>query len=158
MRKKTNEILNKNRGITVVALVITVILLLILAGLTISSITNNNIIEKTQEAKEKTEIAGYTERLGISKSTVAMGNMGDVELDKFIEQVYEDKIVPNGNITKLDEEKAKVVTEERYVFIITGDVVEYVGKGEEGEENANKWTRKWRKWRKYRKSRRRHRR
>lgn len=143
MKEKTNEILNNlNNGITLVALVITVILLLILAGLTISSITNYNIIEKTQEAKEKTEIAGYSERLEMSKSTVAMGNMGDVELDKFINQVYKDKIVPDGNITKLDEEKAKVVTEEKYVFIITGDVIEYVGKGEEGEDNADKWERK----------------
>lgn len=143
MKKKTNEILNNlNNGITLVALVITVILLLILAGLTISSITNYNIIEKTQEAKEKTEIAGYSERLEMSKSTVAMGNMGDVELDKLINQVYKDKIVPDGNITKLDEEKAKVVTEEKYVFIITGDVIEYVGKGEEGEDNADKWERK----------------
>lgn len=143
MKKKTNEILNNlNNGITLVALVITVILLLILAGLTISSVTNYNIIEKTQEAKEKTEIAGYSERLEMSKSTVAMGNMGDVELDKLINQVYKDKIVPDGNITKLDEEKAKVVTEEKYVFIITGDVIEYVGKGEEGEDNADKWERK----------------
>ena len=137
--------MNRNRqekGITLIALVITVILLLILAGLTISSITNYNIIEKTQEAKEKTEIAGYSERLEMSKSTVAMGNMGDVELDKLINQVYKDKIVPDGNITKLDEEKAKVVTEEKYVFIITGDVIEYVGKGEEGEDNADKWERK----------------
>jgi competence protein ComGC len=153
MKRITNK-LKTNKGITLVALVITIILLLILAGLTISSIVNNNMIQKTQEAKEKTEIAGYEERLAISKSTVALNNMGDVELDKFIDQVYEDKIVPDGNITKLDEEKAKVVTEEGYVFIITGEVIEYMGKGEEGENNADKWPRRWWKWRKYRKSRR----
>jgi len=145
--KKTANKLKTNKGITLVALVITIILLLILAGLTISSIVNNNMIQKAQEAKEKTEIAGYSERLEMSKSSVALGNRGDVELDKFIEQIYEDKIVPNGNITKIDEEKAKVVTEEGYVFVITGDVIEYVGKGEEGENNADKWTRKWRKYR-----------
>lgn len=146
MKKIANKI-KTNKGITLVALVITIILLLILAGLTISSIVNNNMIQKAQEAKEKTEIAGYSERLEMSKSSVALGNRGDVELDKFIEQIYEDKIVPNGNITKIDEEKAKVVTEEGYVFVITGDVIEYVGKGEEGENNADKWTRKWRKYR-----------
>lgn len=145
--KKTANKLKTNKGITLVALVITIILLLILAGLTISSIVNNNMIQKAQEAKEKTEIAGYSERLEMSKSSVALDNRGDVELDKFIEQIYEDKIVPNGNITKIDEEKAKVVTEEGYVFVITGDVIEYVGKGEEGENNADKWTRKWRKYR-----------
>ena len=65
MKRITNK-LKTNKGITLVALVITIILLLILAGLTISSIVNNNMIQKTQEAKEKTEIAGYEERLAIS--------------------------------------------------------------------------------------------
>ena len=44
-------------GITLVALVITIILLLILAGITISSLTQTSLFTKANEAKEKTEEA-----------------------------------------------------------------------------------------------------
>lgn len=46
----------KNKGITLIALVITIIVLLILAGVTIASITGENgILEKATEAREKTK-------------------------------------------------------------------------------------------------------
>ena len=45
------------RVITLVALVITIIILLILAGITISSLTNTGLFEKAQEVKEKTQAA-----------------------------------------------------------------------------------------------------
>ena len=66
--------LKKNRGITLLALVITIIILLILAGVTISAITGDNgIIGNAGQAKEETEIANETEI--IEKATVqAMGN------------------------------------------------------------------------------------
>ena len=38
----------KNNGITLVALVVTIIILLILAGITISSLTNTGIFEKAK--------------------------------------------------------------------------------------------------------------
>mgnify|MGYP006977719832 CR=1 FL=1 len=47
----------ENKGITLVALVITIIILLILAGITISSLTNTGLFSKAQEAKEKTKNA-----------------------------------------------------------------------------------------------------
>ena len=48
---------NNTKGITLVALVITIIILLILAGITISSLTNAGLFEKAQEVKEKTQAA-----------------------------------------------------------------------------------------------------
>ena len=47
----------KNKGITLVALVITIIILLILAGITISSLTNTGLFEKAKEARDKTAAA-----------------------------------------------------------------------------------------------------
>lgn len=45
--------LKKENGITLVALVITIVVLLILAGVAITSISgNNNIITKAQDAKD----------------------------------------------------------------------------------------------------------
>lgn len=52
-----------NRGITLVALVITIIILLILAGITISSLTQTSLFAKANEAKEKTEIAQEKEKI-----------------------------------------------------------------------------------------------
>ncbi len=55
---------NYNSGITIIALVITVILLLILAGIGISMISGDNgILAKTSIAKENTESAQIKERL-----------------------------------------------------------------------------------------------
>ena len=58
------KIWNKNRGITLIALVITIIVLLILAGISISMLTGQNgILNRASEAKEKTELAQSEENI-----------------------------------------------------------------------------------------------
>ena len=52
---------SKNKGITLVALVITIIVLLILSGISISVLTNTEIIQKVKDAKEKSENAKMQE-------------------------------------------------------------------------------------------------
>lgn len=47
---------NEN-GITLVALVITIVILLVLAGISISTLTNTGIFEKVKDAKKKSEDA-----------------------------------------------------------------------------------------------------
>ena len=53
--------MNEKRGITLVALVITIVILLILAGISISTLTNTGIFARAQEAKEKSEEAQQKE-------------------------------------------------------------------------------------------------
>ncbi len=54
---------NKNNGITLIALVVTIIVLLILAGISISMLTGQNgILNRAQEAKNKTEQAQEDEK------------------------------------------------------------------------------------------------
>ena len=56
--KKVMKNFRRNQGITLIALVITVIVLLILAGVTIATLTGDNgILTRVQEAKEETEQA-----------------------------------------------------------------------------------------------------
>ena len=43
------------RGITLIALVITIIILLILSGITISSLTNTGLFKNAKEAKKRQE-------------------------------------------------------------------------------------------------------
>mgnify|MGYP004584901533 CR=1 len=54
---------NKSRGITLIALVVTIIILLILAGISISMLTGQNgILNRAVEAKEKTQVANEKEQ------------------------------------------------------------------------------------------------
>ncbi len=58
--------IEKNRGITLIALVITIIVLLILAGVSISMLTNENgIINQAQRAKQLTEISSEEEYINL---------------------------------------------------------------------------------------------
>ena len=60
--------MNKNKGITLIALVITIIVLLILAGVSIAMLTGESgVITQAQEAKISTELSGYKEELEIYK-------------------------------------------------------------------------------------------
>ena len=47
----------KSKGLTLVALVITIILLLILSGISISALTNTGIFQKAKDAKQASENA-----------------------------------------------------------------------------------------------------
>ncbi len=79
---------NKENGITLIALVITIIVLLILAGVTIATLTGDNgILGKAVQAKEKTNEAGdleylQTEALGII--TEYYGSATDMQEDEYI--------------------------------------------------------------------------
>ena len=58
---------NKNLGITLVALVITIVILLILAGISISTLTNTGIFQKAKDAKKTSENAQKEEDRLISE-------------------------------------------------------------------------------------------
>ena len=124
------KIKEKNQGITLIALVITIIVLLILAGVSIATLTGENgIIGKAEEARDANKIAEYKDRIELARGEKALEKLGIVTLDDLIDQIYKDEIVPEGNITKIDEEMAELVTEECYIFHITGDTTEYIKKG-----------------------------
>lgn len=66
INSKFSEI-EKNRGITLIALVVTIIVLLILAGISISMLTGQNgILNRASEAKEKTELGQKQEKSDIA--------------------------------------------------------------------------------------------
>lgn len=60
---------SKQRGITLIALIVTVIVLLILAGVTIGTLFGENgIITRANEAKTKTEEASREEKINLQKA------------------------------------------------------------------------------------------
>lgn len=55
--------LKTKRGITLIALIVTIIIILLLSGIVISAITNTGIFGKINEAKEKTILAEKNEEV-----------------------------------------------------------------------------------------------
>ncbi len=69
-KKSINE---KQKGITLIALVITIIVLLILAGVSIATLTGDNgILTKAQTAKNETEKASEEEQIQLAAMNAAM--------------------------------------------------------------------------------------
>ena len=81
LRKKQEKEkdLEGKRGVTLVALIVTIIVLLILAGVTIATLTGENgILTRADEAKEQTEIASFQEHKQLICNGARMQKKDDV--------------------------------------------------------------------------------
>lgn len=118
--------MTKNKGITIVALVITIIVLLILAGITISALTDNGLISNAIKAKKETEKAqtkGQLENVlleaSIEKATNEKYNSEDF-LDEFIKEkiekskIEEDNVIIDKYSFLIDREDLKIISVEDY--------------------------------------------
>ena len=90
------EQMKKTKGITLIALVVTIIVLLILAGVSISMLTGENgILNQAQNAKNKTEEAERNEKLDLLKQEDLINEtLNGVEVDE----------VKDGNPGELEKE------------------------------------------------------
>ena len=73
-----------SKGITLVALVITIIILLILAGISISALTNTGIFQKAKEAKQKSDDAALDQNTKLDEY--------ENELDKYLPKQNENSL------------------------------------------------------------------
>ena len=97
MRKKERM---KNRGITIIALVITIIILLILAGVSITTLTGDNgTLTKAREASEKTRQVNAEEQVQIAVvgSIGTDGNIQNGELKSNLDKIENITGVPDGD-------------------------------------------------------------
>ena len=75
--------MNRNKGITLVALVVTIIVLIILAGVSINLILGENgIITMAKKAKENMEIASQEEQIALDNLYMEMDNTPTYNKDK----------------------------------------------------------------------------
>ena len=77
------------KGITLVALVITIIILLILAGISIQIITNTGLFEKAKEARKQNEISNIKEQIQLelyAKQSEKAGEITEYDLRSIIEK------------------------------------------------------------------------
>ncbi len=115
--------LKNQKGITLLVLVVTIIILLILAGITIGTLTGDNgIIQNAGEAKEETEIANEKEIL--EKATVqAMGNnkYGNIEESELQEQLDEETGEGKTEATDIGDEFEVVFTDSNRYYTVDKD-------------------------------------
>ena len=137
MKKREEQKTRTNNGITLIALVITIIVLLILAGVTIVTLTGENgILTKTTEAKEKTGEANAEEqvKIAVAGSIGTDGKIDNEELEKNLNQIENISGVPSP-IT--DASYPITVTVDGYQVTINKDgsvtVGDNAGGGDTGE-------------------------
>ena len=94
--------MNKS-GITLIALIITIIVLLILAGVSISAIVGDNgVVKNAMVASEKTEIESEREMIQTEYVSKKMENIDEESIDEKVIEEQEINIkLKKNNINKL---------------------------------------------------------
>ena len=88
------ETKNKEKGITLVALAVTIILLLILAGAAINlTIGDEGIFTRAIEAQDRYKAEEIIEKMQIIKANTIIDNKGKFNIDDFFNNLVEEGIV-----------------------------------------------------------------
>jgi hypothetical protein len=120
----------KNKGITLLALVITIIVLLILAGVTIASITGNSgVLEQAKRASETSRTAKEIEAIRMNIDSVQIDNYNDNNDKEYLGKALYDKTVANSDkwdILINNETNEKYGTNWRY--LVKGEEIPGYGK------------------------------
>ncbi len=126
------ENLKSKKGITLIALVITIIVLLILAGVTIATLTGDNgIINKATEARERTKQANAEEqvKLAVTASIGENGKIQNGDLKTNLDTIENIKEVPT---TITDSSYPLTVIVDGYDVTIKKDGSVFLGKWKPG--------------------------
>lgn len=113
--KKSNE-----KGITLIALVITIIVLLILAGVAISILTGDNgIINNALRAREETKHTAIEEQLRLAKlsTKIKLETEKTVEIKDYLKELEAAQV--DYDITGQGEESVEITIEGKYVYELT---------------------------------------
>ena len=113
----------KNNGITLIALVVTIVVLLILAGITIGTLTGENgIINKSKEAKSNTEYDQWSEKIDLAIID-AEGNNRNADIDDVIEELKNKDIIDDAS--QVDLETGDITTNEPS-YVVTDKLKDYI--------------------------------
>ena len=119
----------EQKGITLIALVITIIVLLILAGVTIFTISaNENIMDKANEAREKTNMSNEKESIQVAAIGSLVGKNNGLKIDKTtldnnLNGIIERKIEPTNEEETTTEICVQGKTGEKYIIDENGKVM-----------------------------------
>ena len=122
--------IKNKRGITLVALVITIIILLILAGISISALTQTGLFENAKKAQEQSEISADKETIKLEYSSYTIEQTTSSESKTFLEYLDE-----KGYIVNYENESKTIGTvilngREYEINTEVGFTIDYIGKAD----------------------------
>ena len=113
------------------ALTITIIILIILAGISINLLLGENgIIERTKSDKQETLIAQYKEKIELVKAETGVKNEGNITLNNLNIAFNETSQKDWVNKTEVKDGIIRLTTNDGYLFFVTESITEYKGYGD----------------------------
>ena len=127
---------SKISGITLISLAVTISVLIILSGVTISNLLGDDgILEKSNRQKEKSMVTIYKNRIETvideSKLKYSTDNLSLAELNV---EFNNKEWASSMRITESGTDKLQVKTNDGYFFYVTEKSIEYKGTNQEDKE------------------------
>ena len=142
MNKKVKRKISSNSAITLIALIITIIVLLILAGVTIHMVVGDSgLFGKANEAKFKTMMSSYREEVNLYTSwkVTETINSGDPLKSAIEQSIVEDIKAEDVNIAITDIIKDIKDEAKDYVVVYKGEIYYVSSKEVKNNEKQIKW-------------------
>ena len=129
MEKVKTKAFKSTTGITLIALVVTIIILLILAGVSIAMLTGNNgVLTQAKSAKENTRVGEVQEKVKLAAQAALTDNLGNgIEKEKFQEEL--NNMFTQGEQVGLEYDE----TNKKYTVTVDKYEVEVSNMGAVGE-------------------------
>ena len=130
------------KGITLIALVITIIILLILAGVVLNlTIGEHGILKKAEQAGEQYKISEILEKLELEKVDLYARKNGETpSLQEYVDHLINKGIITPSDVTDVDDNTKNIVID-GYVFTVveeSGNIkITYQGKDTKEPRIAN---------------------
>ena len=114
--------LKQSKGITLISLVVTIIVLIILAGISLYLVLGENgLIEKAKETKPIVDITSAQEKLELVKGPVQLEKYS-VNLDDYLEELEKVKEKYEvDDVERIDNDNAEIIIGGKYKFIATDE-------------------------------------
>ena len=137
--------MKKQNGITLISLIITIIIMLILAGVSLSRVIGDGlIIDQANVATEKTRISEITEQINLAKSSNQMVDYSNVGSKKtksnLVEELYKNNKITENEKNKLLGENGETEVDSIVISDVTVDFSVLDNKNEEIEVTTDNLT------------------
>ena len=106
LKTRKNAIIENEKAITLIALIVTIIVLLILAGVSIATLTGENgILTRAQEAKNKTEEAALEEKIQLLAAETVINQYTGENEEKTAEELQKELNEQGENVLVIQWDK-----------------------------------------------------
>ena len=134
MKNSTKKSLKASNGITLIALVVTIIILLILATISIGMLSGNNgILKKSREAKTNTEIGKEKETIELAYNSAVAKKVSNGDASAVTAEDLNTELTNQGASADGSNPIKVTFTDSQRQYTINNGVIEYAGINSEVE-------------------------